>query len=107
MVILSFLIYIVYHVWLFKGSGRHLRTAELDTHGSSRDMFHKGNIARCEFSESVCRDDDTILGIQQNRNCLLGAAFLATTVSLLAQNVRGPARRSPRPLLAIRTGNDQ
>lgn len=93
-VTLSFLICIVcYHVALWKGFGGHLRTVQLDAHGAFRDTIYKGRIARCEISESVCRDDDSILGIHQNHSCLLGAAVLATNVEM----PRNPERARSRP----------
>ena len=52
-----------------------------------RNLFDRGKVARAHFSEMVCDSNDTICGIQQNRNCLIAVSFLAGTVSILAQKV--------------------
>jgi hypothetical protein len=86
LVLSSVLIYASYHGWLFYVHGPGLGTSAVinDKHA---DLFSRGKIARILFAEMICNEDDTICGIQQNRNCLLGVAFLAGTVSLIAQKV--------------------
>lgn len=74
-------LYLLYHAYFFLASGfLHVRDG-------GRNLFSKGRVARVQFCELICGDDDTIAGIQQNRNCLLGVSFLAGTSSILAQKV--------------------
>ena len=85
MAVASALLYLAYHVWLFfiKGTGLH----RVDTERRNRNLFAKGRLARVHFCEMICDANDTIAGLQQNRNCLLGVSFLAGTSSILAQKV--------------------
>lgn len=83
----SFGLYIAYHVWFFLIHGTGLRTTKTHARDGRDDIFIRGKIARIQFVDLVCRDNDTIAGIQQNRNALLGVAFLAGTASLLAQKI--------------------
>ena len=85
LVLLSFGLYLAYLLWFFFSRGASLRTADPNSFG--RNLFASGKIARAHFSEMVCADNDTISGIQQNRNCLIAVSFLAGTASILAQNL--------------------
>ena len=85
LVVISFALYILYHIWFFFIAGSGLRKTELDH--AQKNLFDRGKVARAQFSEQICLSNDTICGIQQNRNCLLAVSFLAGTVSLLAQKV--------------------
>lgn len=81
MITASAAVYLLYHAYFFIASGL------LRVRGRGGNLFAKGRVARVQFCELVCSDDDTIAGIQQNRNCLLGVSFLAGTSSILAQKV--------------------
>jgi hypothetical protein len=83
-VVFSFGLFLGYHVWFF---GRGFFKTKPQAVQEREDKFHKGRVARIHFSDLVCRDNDTIQGIQQERNCLLGVAFMSATVSILAQNI--------------------
>lgn len=85
MIVPSFLLYISYHAWLFYGKGSGFRRAR--TNASAYGLFNRGKVARVQFIQSVCETDDTILGIQQARNALLGVSFLAAICTVLAQQV--------------------
>jgi hypothetical protein len=87
LVLFSFLLYFGYHLWFFLIHGTGFRGTKLHSRDGRQDMFLRGKQARIQFSDLVARDDDTIAGIQQNRNGLLGLSFLAGTVSLIAQNI--------------------
>jgi hypothetical protein len=83
LVVISFAIYVAYHIWFFIASGFR----DVDVGSSRKSLFNSGKIARAQFSELICNSDDTISGIQQNRNCLLAVAFLSGTASILAQKL--------------------
>jgi hypothetical protein len=85
-VVLSLALFLFYHVWFFgiHGAGLFAKPQGRDL---SEDVFHKGRVARIQFADLVCRDNDTIQGIQQNRNGLTGVAFMSATVSILAQKI--------------------
>ena len=83
----SFGLFITYHIWFFLIHGTGLRTTKTHTSDGREDKFLKGKLARIQFADLVCRDNDTIAGIQQNRNALIGVSFLAGTVSLLAHKI--------------------
>jgi hypothetical protein len=87
MVLGSFLLYVGYHFWFFRIHGTGMRSTKPRTKDGREDIFLKGKIARIQFADLICLENDTICGIQQNRNALIGVAFLAGTVSLLAQKV--------------------
>ena len=86
-VLCSFGLFIAYHIWFFLIHGTGLRTTRTQARDGRDDKFLKGKVARIQFADLVCRDNDTIAGIQQNRNALIGVSFLAGTVSLLAQKI--------------------
>lgn len=83
LVVISFAMYAAYHIWFFVASGFR----DVEVVGNRKSLFNSGKIARAQFSELICDSDDTISGIQQNRNCLLAVAFLAGTASILAQKL--------------------
>jgi hypothetical protein len=56
----SFGLFITYHIWFFCIHGTGLRTTKLHTRDGRYDLFHKGNVARIQFTEMVCREDSTI-----------------------------------------------
>jgi hypothetical protein len=84
-VVCSFVLFIGYHIWFFLIHAAGVFRPK-DQKGPN-DKFRKGQIARIQFSDLVCRDNDTIQGIQQNRNGLTGVAFMSATVSILAQKM--------------------
>jgi hypothetical protein len=86
-VVCSFALFLLYHVWFFGIHGTGLLKTKPQAHDLHEDIFHKGSAARIQFADLVCRDNDTIQGIQQNRNGLTGVAFMSATVSILAQKI--------------------
>lgn len=86
-VLCSFGLFIVYHIWFFCIHGTGMRTTKPQARDGRDDKFVRGKLARIQFADLVCRDNDTIAGIQQSRNALIGVSFLAGTVSLLAQKI--------------------
>lgn len=78
----SFLVYLGYNYWLFCVNGEN-RPDRKD----GVPLFSQGRVARICFADLICQDNDTITGIQQNRNVLTGVGFLAAISSLLAQKV--------------------
>lgn len=90
MVLSAFGIYFGYHIFFFVFYGSGLRTTRVgkgESETKYNDLFNKGKIARITFSEMICDANDTICGIQQNRNGLIAVSFLAGTASLMAQKV--------------------
>lgn len=90
MVACAFGIYFAYHIFFFVLYGSGLRTTKVGkghTETKYNDLFNKGKIARITFSDMMCDENDTICGIQQNRNGLIAVSFLAGTASLMAQKV--------------------
>eukprot|EP00892_Ulva_mutabilis_P012029 jgi/Ulvmu1/9199/UM005_0299.1 len=86
----AFAIYLAYHISFFMLYGSGLRTTKVwkrEGEAAYNDMFNRGKIARIHFSQMICEENDTICGIQQNRNGLIAVSFLAGTASLLAQKV--------------------
>jgi membrane glycosyltransferase len=84
-VAVSFVLYIAYHLWFFVISGSGLR--QVQASAVHKNLFDRGKIARVQFAEMICESNDTICGIQQERNCLVAVSFLAGTVSLLARKI--------------------
>lgn len=78
----SFLVYLGYNYWLFCVNGEN-RPDRKD----GVPLFSQGRVARICFADLICQENDTIAGIQQNRNVLTGVGFLAAISSLLAQKV--------------------
>lgn len=90
MVVCAFGIYVAYHIFFFIFYGSGLRTTKVgkrEGQADYHDMFNRGKIARIHFSQMICEENDTICGLQQNRNGLIAVSFLAGTASLLAQKV--------------------
>jgi hypothetical protein len=81
----SVALYLAYHIWFFyiKSSGFR----QVDMHRRPKNLFTRGRIARVQFCEVICDTNDTIAGIQQNRNGLMAVAFLTGTTSIIAQKV--------------------
>lgn len=78
----SFIFYLGYNYWLFCINGQKNPDRK---HGVP--LYSQGRVARICFTDLICLDNDTICGIQQNRNVLTGIGFLAAISSVLAQKV--------------------
>eukprot|EP00892_Ulva_mutabilis_P011588 jgi/Ulvmu1/8801/UM048_0056.1 len=78
----AILIYIGYHVWLFYSHDNNSPDRKAGV-----PLFSQGRVARICFTDMICKENDTIAGIQQNRNVLTGIGFLAAIASVLAQKV--------------------
>jgi hypothetical protein len=84
-VLASVALYLAYHIWFFCIKGTGLRGVDMTRKPGS--LFTRGRIARIQFCEVICDTNDTIAGIQQNRNGLMAVALLTGTTSVLAQKV--------------------
>lgn len=82
MVSASLVVYVGYHYWLFVVNDKKPPDRK-----NGVPLFSQGRIARICFADMICKENDTITGIQQNRNVLTGVGFLAAISSVLAQKV--------------------
>lgn len=78
----SFVVYLGYNYWLF-----YVNDQKKPDRKHGVPLYSQGRVARICFTDLICHGNDTICGIQQNRNVLTGIGFLAAISSVLAQKV--------------------